>query len=138
MAASDLLDVAASGGEITEAGLRGDVNVGIQYISSWLRGNGAAAINNLMEDAATAEISRAQVWQWINHGEVLDDGRPITPDLVRTLATEELEKIRHQVGDEFFHGQGRPEESRELFEDVALSERFVDFLTLPAYEQLEG
>jgi malate synthase len=138
VSAADLLDAASAGGDVTEAGLRGNVNVGIQYISSWLRGNGAAAINHLMEDAATAEISRSQVWQWIRHGASLEDGTQITPELVRRLEDEELEKIREQVGDEFFRTQGRPQESRELFEDVALSDRFVDFLTLPAYERLEG
>jgi malate synthase len=137
VSARELLAVDASGGEITEAGLRGDVNVGIQYISSWLRGNGAAAINHLMEDAATAEIARSQVWQWVRHGAQLEDGRTITPELVRGIEAEELEKIRDEVGDEFFHSQGRPEESRELFEAVALSDRFVDFLTLVAYERLE-
>src|SRR5213076_2595385 len=81
--AGDLLDVASTGGDITEAGLRNDVNVGIQYISSWLRGNGAAAINNLMEDAATAEIARSQVWQWIRHEATLEDARVVTPELVR-------------------------------------------------------
>ncbi|MDQ3935322.1 MAG: malate synthase A [Actinomycetota bacterium] len=136
VASSDLLDASSAGGEITEGGLRGDVNVGIQYISSWLRGNGAAAINNLMEDAATAEIARSQVWQWIRHGAEAD-GERITPELVRRIESEELEKIREQVGDDFFHTQGRPDESRELFEDVALSDEFVDFLTLPAYERLE-
>jgi malate synthase len=136
--ASDLLDVASAGGEITEAGLRNDVNVGIQYISSWLRGNGAAAIHNLMEDAATAEIARSQVWQWVRHSAEVAEGDRVTPELVRRLEDEELEKIREEVGDEFFHSQGRPKESRELFEDVALSDRFVDFLTLPAYERLEG
>ena len=134
---SDLLDVAATGGEITEAGLRGNVNVGIQYISSWLRGNGAAAINHLMEDAATAEIARSQVWQWIRHGAEID-GQRVTPELVRRIEDEELEKIREQVGEEFFETQGRPRESREIFEDVALSDRFQDFLTIPAYERLEG
>jgi malate synthase len=136
--ADDLLAVAQTPGEITEEGLRLNVNVGIQYVSSWLRGNGAAAIYGLMEDAATAEISRAQVWQWIEHGEVLDDGRPITPDLVRTLATEELEKIRGEIGDDdWFVSEGRPDLSRSLFERVALSgEEFVEFLTLPAYEEL--
>ncbi|MFL5782808.1 MAG: malate synthase A [Thermoleophilaceae bacterium] len=137
VAPRDLLDVAATDAEITEAGLRNDVNVGIQYISSWLRGNGAAAINNLMEDAATAEIARSQVWQWVRHGAELEDGRKITPELVRTMEGEELEKIREEVGDEFFYSQGRPDESRDLFEDVALSDRFVDFLTLLAYERLE-
>ena len=93
------------------------MNVGIQYISSWLRGNGAAAIYGLMEDAATAEISRSQVWQWIRHGAQLDDGRAVTPELVRELATEELEKIRAEIGDdEWFEREGRPRESRELFE----------------------
>ena len=135
--AADLLDAHSAGGEITEAGLRGDVNVGIQYISSWLRGNGAAAINNLMEDAATAEIARSQVWQWMRHRAELAEGEAVTPELVRRIEGEELEKIREEVGDEFFYSQGRPEESRELFEDVALSERFVEFLTLPAYERLE-
>ncbi len=136
--APELLSVAQTPGEITEKGLRLNVNVGIQYVSSWLRGNGAAAIYGLMEDAATAEISRAQVWQWIEHGEVLDDGRPITADLVRELAGEELEKIRAEIGDdEWFEEQGRPELSRAVFEQVALSGgEFVEFLTLPAYEEL--
>jgi malate synthase len=136
--AGDLLAVAQTPGEITEEGLRLNVNVGIQYISSWLRGNGAAAIYGLMEDAATAEISRAQVWQWIHHGEVLDDGRPVSPELVRTLATEELEKIRAEIGDDrWFEAEGRPELSRALFEQVALSgDDFVEFLTLPAYDEL--
>jgi malate synthase len=136
--ARELLSVAQTPGEVTEQGLRLNVNVGIQYLSSWLRGNGAAGIYGLMEDAATAEISRAQVWQWIHHGEVLDDGRPITPDLVRQLATEELEKIRGEIGDdEWFETQGRPDLSRSLFERVALSgDEFVEFLTLPAYDEL--
>jgi malate synthase len=136
--AAELLDLASTPGSITEEGLRNDVNVGIQYISSWLRGNGAAAIYGLMEDAATAEIARSQVWQWIRHGAELDDGRPVTPDLVRELATEELEKIRQEIGDdEWFEREGRPKQSREIFESVALSgEEFVEFLTLPAYERL--
>jgi malate synthase len=140
VSASELLDIGATPGEITEAGLRLNVNVGIQYISSWLRGNGAAAIYGLMEDAATAEISRSQVWQWIHHGAQLDDGRSITAELVEDLATSELEKIREEIGDdEWFEREGRPKESRELFEAVALSgDRFVEFLTLPAYERLEG
>jgi len=129
----------ADPGGITETGLRSNVNVGIQYISSWLRGNGAAAIYGLMEDAATAEIARGQVWQWIRHGASLADGRAITPELVRELETSELEKIREEIGDdEWFEKQGRPGLSRELFESVALSgAEFVEFLTLPAYERLE-
>jgi malate synthase len=136
--AGDLLDVASTPGAITEAGLRSNVNVGIQYISSWLRGNGAAAIYGLMEDAATAEISRSQVWHWIRHAQELDDGTPITPELVRGLEDEELERIRREVSDDdWFYGEGRPEESRGLFERVALGDDFVEFLTLPAYELLD-
>lgn len=135
--ADELLDIAATPGAITEAGLRNNVNVGIQYISSWLRGNGAAAIYGLMEDAATAEISRSQVWQWIRHGRTLEDGTAITPDLVRRLADEELERIRTEIGDdEWFEREGRPRESRELFEQVALGDELAEFLTLPAYERL--
>jgi malate synthase len=136
--AEDLLSVAMTPGEVTEKGLRSNVNVGIQYLSSWLRGNGAAGIYGLMEDAATAEISRAQVWQWVRHGETLDDGRPVTPDLVRALAESELERIRGEIGDdEWFTKEGRPALSRSLFERVALSgHEFVEFLTLPAYEEL--
>ena len=136
--AADLLNVEATPGEITEAGLRSNVNVGIQYLSSWLRGNGAAGIHGLMEDAATAEISRSQVWQWIRHGAQLVDGRSITPELVRDVATAELDRIRTEVGDEWFEREGRPRRSRELFERVALSgpDEFVEFLTLPAYEAL--
>ena len=112
-------------------------NVGLQYISSWLRGNGAAPIFNLMEDAATAEISRSQVWQWIHHGVTLADGETVTPELVRRIEDEELEKIRQEVGDEFF-AQSRAEESKALFEQVALSgDEFVEFLTLPAYEHID-
>jgi len=130
--------VAATPGEITEAGLRNNVNVGIQYISSWLRGNGAAGIYGLMEDAATAEISRSQVWQWIRHGRTLEDGTAITPDLVRGLEGEELERVRQEIGDdEWFEREGRPQESRELFEQVALADELAEFLTIPAYERLD-
>jgi malate synthase len=137
VSAADLLDVASTPGSQTEAGLRMNCNVGIQYISSWLRGNGAAPIFNLMEDAATAEISRSQVWQWIHHGVTLAEGEKVTPDLVRRIEDEELAKIREQVGDEFY-AQSRADESKALFEQVALSgEEFVEFLTLPAYEHID-
>ena len=136
--AADLLDVASTPGDITEAGLRNDVNVGIQYISSWLRGNGAAGIYGMMEDAATAEIARTQVWQWIRHERTLAEGPQVTPDLVRRIATEELERIRAEIGDDaWFEAEGRPRESRALFEQVALGEPLEEFLTLPAYEQLD-
>jgi malate synthase len=136
--ASALLDVSSTPGGRTEGGLRSNVNVGIQYLSSWLRGNGAAGIYGLMEDAATAEIARGQVWQWIHHEATLDDGRQITPELVRELEDSELEKIRSEIGDdEWFEREGRPKLSKELFERVALSEDFIEFLTLPAYEELQ-
>ena len=135
--AAELLDVAATPGTVTEAGLRSNVNVGIQYISSWLRGNGAAGIYGLMEDAATAEIARSQVWQWVRVGAELDDGHPVTADLVRETAESELERIRGEVDDdEWFYAQGRPEVSRALFEQAALADEFVEFLTLPAYDKL--
>jgi malate synthase len=135
--ASALLDVSSTPGERTEEGLRSNVNVGIQYISSWLRGNGAAGIYGLMEDAATAEIARGQVWQWIRHEATLDDGRTVTPELVRELEDSELEKIRSEIGDdEWFEKEGRPKLSKELFERVALNEELIEFLTLPAYEEL--
>ena len=140
VSAADLLAIDKTEGQITEKGLRLNVNVGIQYVSSWLRGNGAAAIYGLMEDAATAEISRGQIWQWIRHGAKLDDGRTVTPELVRELAGEELETIRREIGDdEWFEREGRPQESRAIFEAVALSgnNTFVEFLTLPAYDKLE-
>jgi malate synthase len=139
VSAGDLLNVPSTPGELTEQGLRSNVNVGIQYISSWLRGNGAAGIYGLMEDSATAEIARAQVWQWVHHAATLDDGRRVTPELVRELETSELERIRREIGDdEWFHREGRPDLSRALFEAVALADEFVEFLTLPAYERLEG
>jgi malate synthase len=137
VSAADLLDVKSTPGDITEEGLRGDVNVGIQYISSWLRGNGAAGIYGLMEDAATAEIARSQVWQWLRHGAELTNGEKVTAELVQRLETEELEKIRSEIGDdEWFEKEGRPKESRMLFEQVALADDFPEFLTLPAYDYL--
>jgi malate synthase len=134
--AADLLDTASTPGAITEAGLRGNVNVGFQYISFWLGGRGAAAINNLMEDAATAEISRSQIWQWIRHGATLEDGRRITRELVRTILDEEMARIRGEVGDEVWE-KGRPDQTREVFELVALADEFPEFLTIPAYARLD-
>jgi malate synthase len=134
--AADLLDLASTPGQITEQGLRTDVSVGFQYISFWLGGRGAAAINSLMEDAATAEISRSQIWQWVHHGVQLADGRTVTPELVRQVLDEETAKIRQAVGDETWRA-GRPDETRTIFERVALSEELVEFLTLEAYEYLD-
>jgi malate synthase len=133
--ADQLLDAGSTPGAITLAGLRSDVSVGFQYLSFWLGGRGAAGIDNLMEDAATAEISRSQIWQWIRHGATLDDGRTVTRELVREILDEEMERIRAQVGDEVWE-KGRPAETREIFEQVALSDDFPEFLTVPAYELL--
>jgi malate synthase len=133
---ADLLDVAATPGDITEAGLRNDVAVGFQYLSFWLGGRGAAAINNLMEDAATAEISRSQIWQWIRHGASVADGPAITRDLVRKVLDEETSRIREEVGEETW-AAGRPDDTREVFERVALADDFPEFLTLIAYEKID-
>jgi malate synthase len=114
--------------------VRSNISIGIQYIESWLRGTGAAAIFNLMEDAATAEISRSQVWQWIHHGAALDDGRHVSRELVQQLEAEELAKLRDGVG---AAPGNRLDEARELFDAVALSEQFIEFLTLPAYGHLD-
>ncbi|MFL5824194.1 MAG: malate synthase A [Solirubrobacteraceae bacterium] len=134
--AEQLQDLGSTPGEITEAGLRTNVSVGFQYVSFWLSGRGAAAINSLMEDAATAEISRSQIWQWVHHGSRLEDGRPVTVELVRQLIDEETEKIRRSVGEETWQA-GRPAETRELFDRVALSPELNEFLTIPAYEYLD-
>jgi malate synthase len=132
---AELLDLAATPGAVTEAGLRTNVSVGFQYISFWLGGRGAAAINSLMEDAATAEISRSQIWQWVRHATALQDGTPVTPELVRQVLDEETARIRAEVGEETWRA-GRPAETRELFERVALSPQLEEFLTIPAYEYL--
>ncbi|TCT18913.1 malate synthase [Melghiribacillus thermohalophilus] len=130
----DLLEVPE--GDITEEGVRMNISVGIQYMASWLHGRGAAPINNLMEDAATAEISRAQLWQWIRHPKgVLADGRKVTVELYEQLKNEEMEKIKQQVGEEAFE-KGRFEEAVELFDRLILDDQFVEFLTLPGYEIL--
>jgi malate synthase len=131
-----LLDVRIPGATITDAGLRTNVSVGIQYIASWLRGTGAAAINNLMEDAATAEISRSQVWQWVHHGVSLAEGAKVTRELVRKIEQEELAKIRKTVGDDLY-AKGEYESAAKLFEQVALSDDYAEFLTLPGYQQLD-
>jgi malate synthase len=125
--------VSKNEGWVTEAGLRGNVDMALQYVEAWLRGNGAAGINNLMEDAATAEISRSQIWQWVHNDVALDDGTPVTADLVRRVVEEEYAGLRERLGDEAF-GQSRLPKARELFETVALADDFADFLTLPAYD----
>jgi malate synthase len=135
--ADQLLAAKETPGEQTSAGLRTNVDVGIRYIESWLRGNGAAAIHNLMEDAATAEISRSQVWQWVHNDVTLaDTGEKVTAELVRKAADEETDKIRQELGAEAYDG-GRWKEARDIFEEVALADDFVAFLTLPAYDRLD-
>jgi malate synthase len=131
--AAQLLDVAATPGQVTEQGIRANISIGLRYVASWLRGTGAAAINNLMEDAATAEISRSQLWQWIHNEVRLDNGDIVTADLVRRLLDEEAAAIRAEVGAEAW-AAGEYDAARRIFEEVALATDFVEFLTLPAYD----
>jgi malate synthase len=131
--AVDLLEVPP--GTITEAGLRQNLNVGIGYIEAWLRGIGCVPLYNLMEDAATAEISRAQIWQWIRHGAKLADGRTIDAGLCRTALDEELLKLREAAGDEAY-SSGRYEDAAKLFRELIEAPRFPEFLTLPAYDMI--
>jgi malate synthase len=132
--AEQLLDVRSTPGAVTEAGLRSNISVGVQYLEAWLRGSGAVGINNMMEDAATAEISRSQVWQWLHNDVTLDDGQTVTRDLVERLIEEELGTIRDTAGDAF--EKGRWDDARSLFTEMALAEDFEDFLTIPAYERM--
>jgi malate synthase len=123
--AKDLLAIPS--GSITEAGLRNNINVSLQYMAAWLEGNGCVPINNLMEDAATAEIARAQIWQWIRHPTgVLDDGRKVTVDLFRQLLAEERARL-----------QGNFDEAAALVDQIATAPDFATFLTLAAYERLQ-
>ncbi|MFC4004711.1 malate synthase A [Prauserella oleivorans] len=126
--AEDLLDVASAGGEVTEQGLRNNINVALRYIDAWLRGTGAAAIFNLMEDAATAEIARCQVWQWLRNGTKLADGTAVTRELVTGWLDEELASIRADLGD-----GTRLSDAREIFVETALGEKLPSFLTTGAY-----
>ncbi|MBS2968289.1 malate synthase A [Metabacillus sp. KIGAM252] len=132
--AADLLEV--PDGTITEAGLRMNIDVGIRYLASWLSGRGAAPIHHLMEDAATAEISRAQVWQWIRHDKgILDDGRPVTMELYDQLKREETAKIAEELGDKFYAQMKFPE-AADVFDELVKNDEFTDFLTLPIYEKI--
>jgi malate synthase len=131
----ELLAIAGTPGAATIGGLRNNVSVALQYLAAWLGGNGAVAIFNLMEDAATAEIARSQIWQWRANGVLLDDGSRVTTELVRRIVGEEFETLRVAAGDSF--DDGRFTRARELFEAVALADSYPDFLTLPAYRQLD-
>lgn len=126
--ASELLDARVPGAGITEAGVRNNISVGLQYLNSWLTGNGAAAINNLMEDVATAEISRAQLWQWVHKGTTLDDGRKVTPELYAQIRDEELKKLGEA---------GRLPEAARMLDQLVLDREFTEFLTYPAYQLLD-
>jgi malate synthase len=123
-------------GPITEKGVRLNINVAIQYIGAWLAGQGAVPIYNLMEDAATAEISRSQVWQWIRSPKgKLDDGRKVTKDMVAAMIPEEMQKIRDLLGPAF--GDGKYDDAARIFADLVNNDTFVEFLTLPAYERID-
>jgi malate synthase len=131
---ADLLTVSKTPGQITEAGLRNNVSVGLQYLASWLAGNGAVAIFNLMEDAATAEISRSQVWQWLHNDIALAEGPTVTTGLVERIIGEELATIEAQLGAAY--DAPRFEQAVSLFKEVALVDDYAEFLTLPAYERM--
>jgi malate synthase len=140
VSADELLDVRSTPGEVTEAGLRGNVSVGLQYIETWLRGQGAVGINNMMEDAATAEISRCQVWQWLHNSVELNTadggvGTPVTREFVERVIDEEVTAIRGKLSDEAL-AAGRWDDARALFTDLALADELADFLTIPAYERM--
>jgi malate synthase len=128
--AVDLTDLRVPGGTISDAGVRGNVSVALQYINSWLLGTGAAAINNLMEDAATAEISRAQLWQWIQRGATTDDGAPISDERYRRVREEELAKLGGPAADRY-------RDAAEILDRLVLAADFAPFLTIPAYEYLD-
>ncbi|MEP9384843.1 malate synthase A [Nocardioides sp. KR10-350] len=130
--AEQLLDVKSTPGEITEQGLRSNISVGIQYLESWLRGMGAVGINNLMEDAATAEISRSQVWQWLHNGVRLSNGETVTRELVERLIEEEMAAI----GERTDTSGGKWAEARATFTELSLADEYAEFLTLPAYERM--
>ena len=132
IAPDDLLSVPE--GQITEAGLRNNISVALQYIDAWTRGNGAVAIYGLMEDAATAEISRSQLWQWVKHGASLDDGRPVTAELYRQARAEEAAALIAQRGQD---NAGALDKAVELLDEIVLSDEFVEFLTLPGYRYLD-
>jgi malate synthase len=134
VSAADLLAISQTPGSITEAGLRNNISVGLQYLANWLSGNGAVAIFNLMEDAATAEISRSQVWQWLHNDVSLADGPRVTRDLVQRIIGEELEVIREQSAEAF--DAARYDQAVALFTEVALADDYADFLTIPAYERM--
>ncbi len=128
--------IAVPTGTITEAGLRNNISVSLQYMESWLRGNGCVPIFNLMEDAATTEIARSQIWQWLHHPKgILDDGRKVDANLFHRLMTEELDKIKTAIGEHQYEGR-RFQTAAELIDQIIMDDQFVEFLTLPAYQYI--
>lgn len=123
-------------GERTEAGMRANIRVAVQYIEAWISGNGCVPIYGLMEDAATAEISRTSIWQWIHHGKTLSDGRPVTKALFRQMLAEEMLVIQDELGEADFSG-GRFDEAARLMEKITTQDELIDFLTLPGYALLD-
>ena len=130
VADSQITAVGVPGGKITEGGLRMNVNVGLQYLDAWLQGNGAVAIHNLMEDVATAEISRSQIWQWIHHGARLEDGRPVTRDLYAQIRDEELARLGGKSAERYA-------DAAAILDTLCLNDEFIEFLTLIAYDYLD-
>ena len=122
-------------GERTEEGMRHNIRVAVQYIEAWITGNGCVPIYGLMEDAATAEISRTSIWQWIQHGKTLDNGETVTADLFRTMLLEEMKVIEKELGTERFES-GQFTQAAKLMEKLTTSDQLTDFLTLPGYEYL--
>ena len=134
VSSADLISIPK--GAITEKGVRTNINIGLQYLEAWLRGVGCVPIYNLMEDAATAEISRAQVWQWLKHSVTMSDGRKLTREIYNAMVPEELNKIQTLVGEKRFT-DGKFAEARRLFDNLVMQDEFAEFLTLKAYDQLE-
>jgi malate synthase len=141
VSAADFLDPRIPGSSVSEAGIRLNVNVALQYLGRWLAGTGAVAIHNLMEDAATAEISRAQIWQWIRHGTRMADGRPVTVALYKKILGEEVGRLGWQSGSGDSRtgafADRRHSQVVELLDSLILSSEFTEFLTVPAYRALE-
>lgn len=133
VSAADLLELHQ--GTRTEEGFRENIRVGVQYLEAWLRGRGAVPIYNMMEDAATAEISRAQIWQFVQYGVEVDGGTKVTPDLFRRCLSEEMERVKSEIGVDNYL-KGRFPEAIDLFSKLSLAPEFEEFLTLPAYGKL--
>jgi len=129
--AADLLDTRVTDGQVTDAGVRGNVSVALQYLAAWLDGAGAVAINNLMEDTATAEIARAQLWQWVRHGVRTEDGAPVTLERCRSALAEEVGRLERP------DRPGRWREAAALLDELVSAKEFPEFLTVGAYEKLE-